>query len=253
MVAVVANPVYRSVAYTRAFDAQEGLSRLPNWLFLTGSLAQLQQAWRNYGIAAQVLPGGGMIAHNDVAYVIDKAWRTRAELNFDPGSRHSEHQVVVRGRARWHASAAGHEASVRSGASAPCQRRPAGACGQHCCWRHAEPRPRGRALPTAHAGHHRADASHVGVECERHRLGRCPDGRRPASASTTSGSCSSARPVPRHGSWRRRRRRQQRRAGHGRDRPDVAGHRFPAKPGADVLAAGHYRQTRAASGRRTRR
>ncbi len=85
MVAVVANPVYRSVAYTRAFDAQEGLSRLPNWLFLTGSLAQLQQAWRRYGIAAQVLPGGGMIAHNDLAYVIDKGGRTRAELNFDPG------------------------------------------------------------------------------------------------------------------------------------------------------------------------
>jgi cytochrome oxidase Cu insertion factor (SCO1/SenC/PrrC family) len=85
MVAVVANPVYRSVTYTRAFDAQEGLSRLPNWLFLTGSLAQLQQAWRRYGIAAQVLPGGGMIAHNDVAYVIDKGGRTRAELNFDPG------------------------------------------------------------------------------------------------------------------------------------------------------------------------
>ncbi len=85
MVAVVANPVYRSVAYTRAFDAQEGMSRLPNWLFLTGSLAELQKAWRSYGIAAQVLPGGGMIAHNDVAYVIDKGGRTRAELNFDPG------------------------------------------------------------------------------------------------------------------------------------------------------------------------
>jgi cytochrome oxidase Cu insertion factor (SCO1/SenC/PrrC family) len=85
MVAVVANPVYRSVAYTRAFDAQEGMSRLPNWLFLTGSLAQLQQAWRSYGISAQVLPGGGMVAHNDVAYVIDKGGRTRAELNFNPG------------------------------------------------------------------------------------------------------------------------------------------------------------------------
>jgi cytochrome oxidase Cu insertion factor (SCO1/SenC/PrrC family) len=85
MVAVVANPVYRSVAYTRAFDAQEGLSRLPNWLFLTGSLAQLQQTWRGYGIAAQVLPAGGMIAHNDVAYVIDQGGRVRAELDFDPG------------------------------------------------------------------------------------------------------------------------------------------------------------------------
>ncbi len=85
MVAVVANPVYRSLAYTRAFDSQEGLSRLKNWLFLTGSLAQLQLSWKNYAIAAQIQPSGGMIAHNDIAYVIDAAGRTRAELNFDPG------------------------------------------------------------------------------------------------------------------------------------------------------------------------
>lgn len=85
MVAVVANPVYRSMAYTRAFDAQEGLSRLPNWLFLTGTLTQLQQAWKNYGIAAQIVAAGGMIAHNDVVYVIDKGGHTRAVLNFDPG------------------------------------------------------------------------------------------------------------------------------------------------------------------------
>jgi cytochrome oxidase Cu insertion factor (SCO1/SenC/PrrC family) len=85
MVAVVANPVYRSLAYTRAFDSQEGLSRLPNWLFLTGSLAQLQQSWKNYSITAQVLPGGGMVAHNDIAFVIDSTGRTRAELDFDPG------------------------------------------------------------------------------------------------------------------------------------------------------------------------
>jgi cytochrome oxidase Cu insertion factor (SCO1/SenC/PrrC family) len=85
LVAIVANPVYHSTAYTRAFDSQEGLSRVPNWLFLTGSVAQLQQEWKNYGIAAQVLPAGGMIAHNDVAYVIDANGHTRAELNFDPG------------------------------------------------------------------------------------------------------------------------------------------------------------------------
>jgi cytochrome oxidase Cu insertion factor (SCO1/SenC/PrrC family) len=85
LVAIVANPLYRSMAYTRAFDAQERLTKVPNWLFLTGSLAQLQQAWKNYAIAAQVLPGGGMIAHSDVAYVIDSAGYTRNELDFDPG------------------------------------------------------------------------------------------------------------------------------------------------------------------------
>jgi len=85
LVAIVANPVYRSLAYTRAFDRQEGLAGLPNWLFLTGSLGQLQRSWRDYDIAAQVVSAGGMIAHSDVAYVIDRDGRTRSELNFDPG------------------------------------------------------------------------------------------------------------------------------------------------------------------------
>ncbi len=85
LVAIVANPLYRSVAYTRAFDSQEGLSSVPNWLFLTGSLAQLHQAWSKYDVAGQILAPGGMIAHSDVAYVIDRAGHTRSELNFDPG------------------------------------------------------------------------------------------------------------------------------------------------------------------------
>ena len=85
LVAIVANPLYHSIAYTRAFDAQERLTSVPNWLYLTGSLAQLEQAWKNYAIAAQILPAGGMIAHNDVAYVIDPSGYTRNELDFDPG------------------------------------------------------------------------------------------------------------------------------------------------------------------------
>jgi cytochrome oxidase Cu insertion factor (SCO1/SenC/PrrC family) len=85
LVAIVANPLYHSVAYTRAFDAEERLTSVPNWLYLTGSLAQLQQAWKNYAIAAQILPAGGMIAHTDVAYVIDPSGYTRKELDFDPG------------------------------------------------------------------------------------------------------------------------------------------------------------------------
>jgi cytochrome oxidase Cu insertion factor (SCO1/SenC/PrrC family) len=85
LVSIVANPVYHSVADTRAFDSQEGLNRLPNWLFLTGSLAQLQQAWKHYDIAAQILPAGGMIGHTEVTWVIDSQGHIREELNFDPG------------------------------------------------------------------------------------------------------------------------------------------------------------------------
>jgi cytochrome oxidase Cu insertion factor (SCO1/SenC/PrrC family) len=85
LVAIVANPLYHSIAYTRAFDTQERMNGVPNWVYLTGSLAQLEQAWKNYAVAAQILPGGGMIAHSDVAYVIDANGHTRTELDFDPG------------------------------------------------------------------------------------------------------------------------------------------------------------------------
>ena len=39
-VAVVANPTYLGVQFVQAFDAQENMN-MPNWYFLTGSLAQL--------------------------------------------------------------------------------------------------------------------------------------------------------------------------------------------------------------------
>jgi cytochrome oxidase Cu insertion factor (SCO1/SenC/PrrC family) len=85
LVAIEANPVYRSVGYLQAFDRQENLSGLRNWLFLTGSLAQLRQVWAGYSVQAQILPAGGMIAHSDVAFVIDQHGYVRTELNFDPG------------------------------------------------------------------------------------------------------------------------------------------------------------------------
>jgi len=85
LVAVVANPVYHQVAFTQAFDRQERLTQVPNWLYLTGSVPRLQQVWRDYGITAQILPAGSMIGHPDIAYVIDAAGRVREELNTDPG------------------------------------------------------------------------------------------------------------------------------------------------------------------------
>jgi cytochrome oxidase Cu insertion factor (SCO1/SenC/PrrC family) len=85
LVAIDANPIYRATAYTRAFDRQERLGALPNWLFLTGTLARLREIWRGYGVVAQVLSAGGMIGHSDIAYVIDRSGHTRAELDFNPG------------------------------------------------------------------------------------------------------------------------------------------------------------------------
>ena len=85
LVAIVANPVDYQLGYTRAFDRQENLDGVPNWLYLTGSLDQLGQVWAGYGIAADIEPGGSMIGHSEVAYVIDQTGRTRQEMEFDPG------------------------------------------------------------------------------------------------------------------------------------------------------------------------
>jgi cytochrome oxidase Cu insertion factor (SCO1/SenC/PrrC family) len=85
LVAIVANPVDYQLGYTRAFDRQEGLAGVRNWLYLTGSLTQLQQAWRGYGIAADIEPAGAMIGHSEIAFAIDARGRVREEMGFDPG------------------------------------------------------------------------------------------------------------------------------------------------------------------------
>jgi len=85
LVAVVANPIYRSTVFTRAFDQQEGLATVPNWRYLTGSLSQLSAVWQHYGVTVQNLPAGAMSAHNDLAVVIDPSGVIREEVGDDPG------------------------------------------------------------------------------------------------------------------------------------------------------------------------
>jgi cytochrome oxidase Cu insertion factor (SCO1/SenC/PrrC family) len=85
MVAVVANPTYLSTAYTRAFDRQEGLNALPNWLYLTGSLDQLEAVWDHYGVQVENSPAGAMTAHDDLAFVINSQGVLKSELDADPG------------------------------------------------------------------------------------------------------------------------------------------------------------------------
>ena len=85
LVAISANPVDYQLGYVQAFDRAEGLTSVPNWLYLTGSPAQLAQVWRRYGVAAQIAPAGSMIAHSENAYVIDQQGHLRQEMGFDPG------------------------------------------------------------------------------------------------------------------------------------------------------------------------
>jgi cytochrome oxidase Cu insertion factor (SCO1/SenC/PrrC family) len=85
LVAIAANPVYYSTTFTQAFDQQEGLASVPDWLYLTGSLPQLRHVWAQYGIDIENLPAGSMTGHPDVAIVIDPAGTIVQEVNTDPG------------------------------------------------------------------------------------------------------------------------------------------------------------------------
>ena len=85
-VAIVANPIYRSISFTDAFDRQEGLSHVGNWLYLTGSVAELRRVWSSYGVLVETAGAGAMVAHSDLAFVIDAHGNERAELETDPGN-----------------------------------------------------------------------------------------------------------------------------------------------------------------------
>ena len=85
LVAINYNPLYTQLSYLQAFDRQERLAGVPNWRYLTGTRAQLQQAWHSYGLPMEVLPAGSMIGHGDYAFVIDQSGHLRQELGFNPG------------------------------------------------------------------------------------------------------------------------------------------------------------------------
>jgi cytochrome oxidase Cu insertion factor (SCO1/SenC/PrrC family) len=84
-VAIVANPDYRSLAFTNAFDGQEDLTHVSNWYYLTGSLPALERVWNSYGEPVDTVPDGAMVAHGDLAFVIDGSGHERDALVDDPG------------------------------------------------------------------------------------------------------------------------------------------------------------------------
>jgi cytochrome oxidase Cu insertion factor (SCO1/SenC/PrrC family) len=88
-IAIVANPIYRAVSFTNAFDRQEGLTHVANWYYLTGSLPELRRVWNSYGVPVETIPDGAMVAHADLAFVIDDHGRERDALIDDPGPSQS--------------------------------------------------------------------------------------------------------------------------------------------------------------------
>jgi cytochrome oxidase Cu insertion factor (SCO1/SenC/PrrC family) len=71
LLGVGANPEATGVKWVRAYSQAHGM--LHKWRFLTGSLAELKQVWRAYGIEAAVV--NDAIDHTPATYVLDTRGR----------------------------------------------------------------------------------------------------------------------------------------------------------------------------------
>jgi cytochrome oxidase Cu insertion factor (SCO1/SenC/PrrC family) len=68
LVAVNANPTATSIATVRAWSIDHGM--LHQWLFLTGTAAQLQSIYHQYNVFVQV-GSDGEVAHDPIMFIID--------------------------------------------------------------------------------------------------------------------------------------------------------------------------------------
>lgn len=59
-IAISVDATRDAVSALAAYSAAEGLSTIPGWAFVTGPASDLQQIWREYGIAVDTGPGAAM-------------------------------------------------------------------------------------------------------------------------------------------------------------------------------------------------
>lgn len=76
-VAVNVNPRAESVADVEHFSVVHGLSRLPNWYFLTGPTRQLARVWGAYGIEVELPRGASQTIHQDYLFFVNPLGRER--------------------------------------------------------------------------------------------------------------------------------------------------------------------------------
>jgi len=86
LVGIVLSRAYRSVSVLQVFDRRQGLNLVPDWLYLTGTLSQLQVVWQEYGITAPKLEAGATTPNNGEVYVIDETGHVRHRYSDDHGS-----------------------------------------------------------------------------------------------------------------------------------------------------------------------
>lgn len=76
-VAVNVDPAAESVADVQRFSVAHGLSRLPNWYFLTGPTRQLAAVWGAYGIEVELPRGASQAIHQDYLFFVNPLGRER--------------------------------------------------------------------------------------------------------------------------------------------------------------------------------
>lgn len=76
-VAVNVNPFHLDQADVANFTNEQGLNAVPEWHFLTGSVAQLQDAWTKYAVAVQAPNPSVDVIHTDSMYFIDTSGHER--------------------------------------------------------------------------------------------------------------------------------------------------------------------------------
>jgi cytochrome oxidase Cu insertion factor (SCO1/SenC/PrrC family) len=83
---VNANPFYPGVRYVRSWTDQHGLGREPNWVFLTGTPAQIEAVWHEYGVEVELDDANRTVVHSTELYFIGPDGRQEAIGSFGTAS-----------------------------------------------------------------------------------------------------------------------------------------------------------------------
>jgi cytochrome oxidase Cu insertion factor (SCO1/SenC/PrrC family) len=75
-VSVNVNPLHHKISDVARYSREHGLANLPNWHFLTGSLAQLRAVWKRYDIDVTVNKDGE-VEHGAPMFFIDRQGEER--------------------------------------------------------------------------------------------------------------------------------------------------------------------------------
>jgi cytochrome oxidase Cu insertion factor (SCO1/SenC/PrrC family) len=76
-IAVNVNPYHHTTADMARYSSAEGLSSIPTWHFVTGSVKSMQAVWKNYEVQVQAPNPDADVIHTSLIYFIDPQGKER--------------------------------------------------------------------------------------------------------------------------------------------------------------------------------